>query len=196
MVGAGGPDPSDAQSVPRRRSGTTIPPQSLRRALLDSMTKCPADSHAGPSATPGARGVRGRKTGARGRAGVCGRGRQTATSPSSPPPPADSPEHMLRSVDSSEVDAPVTRVHEPPIFDRPVESEGTRSEAWPEALLVDGEPTATGWGEDAGEDDQGDEAEGGEGSSSSTVYQRGATRLPDRPATREQRTLITPHGEK
>src|SRR4051812_33740972 len=174
MVGAGGPDSSGgtnhsaAQLVPRKRPGTTIPPESLRRALLDSMTKGTADTHAGPSATPGARGVRGRKKGARGRAGARGRGRRSVTtaSPSSPPPPVDSPEHRRRSVDSLEVDAP--------ILDRPVESEGT-------ALLVDGEPTATGWGEDAGEDDQGDEAEGGEGvagaegSSSSTVYQRGAT---------------------
>jgi hypothetical protein len=202
MVGAGGPDSSGgtnhsaAQLVPRKRPGTTIPPESLRRALIDSMTKGPADTHTGPSATPGARGVRGRKKGARGREGVRGRGRRsvTAASPSSPPPPVDSPKHRRRSVDSLQVDAP--------ILDRPVESEGTPSQAWPEALLVDGEPTATGWGEDAGEDDQGDEAEGGEGvagaegSSSSTVYQRGATRLPDLPATREQRTLVTPHGEK
>ena len=48
--------------------------------------------------------------------------------------------------------------------------------------------------EDANE--AGDEqAEGGEGTSSSTVYQRGGTRLPTEPVTPAHKALITPDGE-
>ena len=39
----------------------------------------------------------------------------TATAPSSPPPPAVSPEHVTARVDSSEEEATRTPVHEPPV---------------------------------------------------------------------------------
>src|SRR3954463_3921915 len=91
---------------------SSIPDAPLRRALLDSMATPPGPSS---STVLPSRG-RGRKRGggARGR----GRGgRVTATVPSSPPPPAVSPEHVTASVDSSEEEAARTPVHEPPFHE-------------------------------------------------------------------------------
>ena len=102
-----------------------------------------------------------------------------------------------------------TPVHQPP----PVVEEETTSEhvawsSWPEgedggAVHEGKDGGAAPKGEDGGEerwgdedtDEAGDEAEGGEGSSSSTVYQRGGTRLPTEPVTPAHKALITPDGE-
>ena len=168
-ISAGG-----SASAPRGRGrGTTIPPHALRRSLLESM------SLAGNSDAPVLRGRgRGKKAGRGGRAGGGrGRGRQTAA-PSSPIPPADSPEHRVEA--SSE--AMETPVHQPP----PVVEEETTSEhvawsPWPEVQAPEGEDGGEErWG-DEDTDEAGDEqAEGGEWTSSSIVYQRGGTRLPSR----------------
>ena len=107
MVGAGR-ERAKAPSSSARGGRSSIPHALLRRALLDSMATPPGPSS---STVVPSRG-RGRKRGggARGR----GRGgRVTATMPSSPPPPAVSPEHVTARVDSSEDEATRTPVHEP-----------------------------------------------------------------------------------
>ena len=108
----------------------------------------------------------------------------TARAPSSPPPPAVSPEHVTARVDSSEEEATRTPVHGSWAHEPRVD--------WPSAHETPEEHTS-GWGtwpdqpeEPSGHADDGREPtdleeEGG------TVYQRGATRLPSVPATREQR---------
>ena len=177
-----------SSSAPRGRGRVaSIPPQALRRSLLQSM------SSAGTSDAPVPRGRgRGRKGGRGGRAGGGrGRGRQTAA-PSLPPPPADSPEHRVEA--SSE--AMETPVHQPP----PVVEEKTTSEqaAWspsPEVQAPEGEDGGEERWRDAGSDEAGDEAEVGEGDLSSTVYQHGGTRLPIEPVTLAHKALITPDGE-
>ena len=74
-----------------------------------------------------------------------------------------------------------TPVHQPP----PVVEEETTSEQaawspWPEVHAPEGEDGAEErWG-DEDSDEAGDEAEVGEGTSSSTVYQRGGYTAPDR----------------
>ena len=110
MVGAGR-ERSEAPSSSARGGRSSIPHAPLRRALLGSMATPPGPSSS--TAVPGrGRGKGGKKRGARDR----GRGgRVTARAPSSPPPPAVSPEHVTGRVDSSEEEATRTPVHEPPV---------------------------------------------------------------------------------
>ena len=84
MVGKGR-EHSAAPSSEGGGMGTSIPADSLRRALLSSLHTPVAAS----SSTP-MRGGWGKKRGSRGGRGGRGKGRVAAT-PSSPPPPADSP---------------------------------------------------------------------------------------------------------
>ena len=102
MVGKG-PERSEPRASAPGRGGSIIPDQPLRRALLDSMQSAPA----GPSSSAG-RGRGRTKKAARGGRGS-GRGRKAAT-PSSLPPPADSPDHRTAP---SNVDPSRTMVHEP-----------------------------------------------------------------------------------
>ena len=101
MVGAGR-ERSEPPSSARAGRGAIIPPQHLRRALVDSM-----QTQAGASSSTG-RGWGKTKKAARGGRGG-GRGRKAAA-PSSPPPPADSPGHRTAP---SKVDPSRTPVHEP-----------------------------------------------------------------------------------
>ena len=136
---------------------------------------------------------------------------RSAREPSSPPPPAVSPEHVTARVDSSEEEATRTPVHEPsahePRVDGPSAHEPSAHEPW-----VDGpsaheapEERTSGWGTwpDEPEGPSGHADDGGEptdfeeeGEEGGNVYQRGATRLPSVPVTREQRWLIFPDGER
>ena len=109
MVGAGR-ERSEAPSSARGGRGTSIPPhtspESVVRQYADTggrffVGACPPGEEVGEG---------GREDGRGGRGG--GRGRKAAT-PSSPPPPADSPEHRTARVDPSEVEATRTPVHEP-----------------------------------------------------------------------------------
>ena len=173
--------------------GTSISADSLRRALLFSL-----HTPVAPSSSTPMRGGRGKKRGSRGgRGGRGGRGRgRVAATPSSPPPPADSPKHRTARVDPSEGEATRTLVHDPRVdepstYETPEQSrdEGTSRQTpwdtWPE------EPTghADGGGDHFSDSDE-EVAEG------ATVYQRGSTRLPPVPATREQRWFIRPDVEK
>lgn len=122
----------------------------------------------------------------------------TATAPSSPPPPAVSPEHVTARVDSSEEEATRTPVHEPPVHGSWAHEPRVD---WPSAHETPEEHTS-GWGTwpDQPEEPSGHADDGGEPTDleeeGGTVYQRGATRLPSVPATREQRWLIFPDGER
>ena len=110
MVGAGR-ERAEAPSSSARGARSSIPHAPLRRALLNSMATPlgPSSSKAVPSRGRG-KGGKKRGFGPRGR----GRGgRVTAREPSSPPPPAVSPEHVTARVDSSEEEATRTPVHEP-----------------------------------------------------------------------------------
>ena len=110
MVGLGR-ERSEPPTSARGR-GVVIPPQNLRRALVDSMHTPPAPS-AGASSSAG-RGGRGKKRGG-GRGGRgAGRGRKVVL-PSSPPPPAESPDHRSApsQVDPSDLDPCRSPVHEP-----------------------------------------------------------------------------------
>ena len=122
----------------------------------------------------------------------------TATVPSSPPPPAISPEHVTARVDSSEEEATWTPVHEPPVHGSSAHEprvDGPSAHETPEEHTF-------GWGTwpDQPEEPSGHADDGGEPTDieeeGGTVYQRGATRLPSVPATREQRWLIFPDGER
>ena len=154
MVGAGR-ERSEAPSSSARGGRSSIPHAPLRRVFLDSMATptCPSSSTAVPS-----RG-RGRKRGggARGR----GRGgRVTARAPSSPPPPAVSPEHVTARVYSSEEEATRTPVHEPSAHEPRVD--------WPSAHESSAHETPEehtyGWGTwpDQPEEPSGHADDGGE----------------------------------
>src|SRR5215216_2801791 len=106
MVGKG-PECPEPPASATGSGGSIIPPQPLRRALLDSMQTAAA----GASSSAG-RGRGRTKKAARGGRGS-GRCRKAAT-PSSPPPPADSPDHRTAP---SGVDSSGTPVHEPPVAD-------------------------------------------------------------------------------
>ena len=107
MVGAGR-ERAKAPSSSARGLRSSIPDAPLRRALLESMATPPGPSSSTAVPSRG-RGKKKRGGGARGR----GRGgRVTLTAPSSPPPPAVSPEHVTARVDSSEEEAARTLVHE------------------------------------------------------------------------------------
>lgn len=173
---------------------SSIPDAPLRRALLDSMATPPGPSSSTAVPSRG-RGKKKRGGGARGR----GRGgRVTATAPSSPPPPAVSPEHVTARVDSSEEEATRTPVHEPPVHGSWAHEPRVD---WPSAHETPEEHTS-GWGTwpDQPEEPSGHADDGGEPTDleeeGGTVCQRGATRLPSVPATREQRWLIFPDGER
>ena len=115
MVGAGR-ERAKAPSSSARGLRSSIPDVPLRRALLDSMSTPPGPSSS--TAVPSRGRGRKRGGGARGR----GRGgRVTAREPSSPPPPAVSPEHVTARVDSSEEEATRTPVHEPSVHEPSVQ---------------------------------------------------------------------------
>ena len=201
MVGAGPECSAGTSSSAARGRGTSIPPLSLRRAFIDSIGTMAGTSSS--ASLPTGRGGRGGKK--RGGGHGRGRGRQTAT-PSSPPPPAHSPEHGTARVDPSEVEATGTPDHEPRVDgpsahetsahetpdqdgDRATSQETSGWGTWPD--LREGlSGHADGGGDDQFTDSEGEVVEG------ATVYQRGGTRLPPVPATRELRPMIRPDGEK
>ena len=122
----------------------------------------------------------------------------TARAPSSPPPPAVSPEHVTARVDSSEEEAARTPVHEPPVHEPLVHGPSGHESSAHETP----EEHTSGWGTwpDEPEGPSGHADDGGEPidieEEGGTVYQRGCTRLPSVPMTREQRWLIFPDGER
>jgi hypothetical protein len=101
MVGAGKDHSEAPSSSARGGSGNSIPPVPLRRALYEGMAS-PVGTSLSALLPTGRGGRGGRKRGGRGGRGH-GRGRQAPT-PSSPPPPADSPEHRTARVDPFEVE--------------------------------------------------------------------------------------------
>ena len=127
----------------------------------------------------------------------------TATAPSSPPPLAVSPEHVTARVDSFEEEATRTPVHEPSVHGPSAHEPRVDGPSGHESSThATPEEHTSGWGTwldqpkgpsghaDDGEEPTDIEEEGG------TIYQRGCTRLPDVPATHEQRWLIFPDGER
>ena len=127
----------------------------------------------------------------------------TARAPSSPPPPAVSPENVSARVDSPEEEATRTPVHEPSTHEPRVDGPSAH-EPWvdgPSAHETPEEHTF-GWGTwpDESEGPSGHADDGREPTDieeeRGTVCQRGCTRLPDVPAAREQRWLIFPDGER
>src|SRR4051812_11679159 len=102
MVGAGR-ERSEAPTSARGGRGSSIPPQSLRRAL-DLSLQSPATVASSSAGGGGGGGGKKKEKAARGGRGG-GRGRKAAT-PSSPPPPAESPDHRTApsEIDPSEVD--------------------------------------------------------------------------------------------
>ena len=127
----------------------------------------------------------------------------TARVPSSPPPPAVSPEHVTARVDSSEEEATRTLVHEPSAHEPRVDGPSAH-EPWVDAPSAHETPEehTSRWGTwpDEPEGPSGHADDGGEPTDieeeGGTVYQRGCTRLPSVPATCEQRWLIFPDGER
>ena len=128
----------------------------------------------------------------------------TARAPSSPPPPAVSPEHVTARVDSSEEEATQTPVHEPPVHGssahEPQVDGPSAHESWAHETP---EEHTSGWGTwpdqpegPSGHADDGGEPTDEEGEEGGNVYQHGATRLPSVSATHEQRWLILPDGER
>ena len=117
----------------------------------------------------------------------------TATAPSSPPPPAVSPEHVTVRVDSSQEEATWTPVHEPsahePRVDGPSAHETPEEHTFGWGTWPDESEGPSGHADD-GREPTDIEEEGG------TVYQRGCTRLPSVSVTCEQRWLIFPDGER
>ena len=144
MVGAGR-ERAKAPSSSARGRRSSIPHAPLRRALLDSMATPPGPSSSTAVPSRG-RGKGGKKRGVGPRGHGRG-GRVTARVPSSPPPPAVSPEHVTARVDSSEEEATRTPVHEPPVHELPVHG------SWAHEPRVDGpsahetpEEHTSGWG--------------------------------------------------
>jgi hypothetical protein len=88
-----------------------------------------------------------------------------------------------------------TPVHQPPpVVEEEITSEQAAWSPWPEA--PEGEDGGEErWGDEDADEAGDEQAEGGEGTSSSTVYQRGGTRLPTEPVTPAHKALITPDGE-
>ena len=113
MVGVGPDRSTGSSSAARTRGGTSIPPLSLHRALEDSLTTPPAgaSSSVALSTVRGAGWV-GKKGKGRGRGGGHERCRRTIV-PSSPPPPAHSPEHRTTMVDPFAEETMGTPVQEP-----------------------------------------------------------------------------------
>ncbi len=224
MVGKGRKHSADPSSSVGDGMGTSIPASPLRRALLSTMQGAPPVRGGRPPAKP--RGTKGTRCihvgiyvvlmlyaywylytfyyscwylcctkGTRGR----GRGRATR---SPPPPQADSPEHRTSRVDSSEVEATRSPVHEPRVDEPQVDEPSTHEtrvpeasfQATPEQSRDEGTSQETQWDtwpEPSGH--AGSDEELGEGA---TVYQRGSSGLPLVPATPEQRWSIRPNGDK
>jgi hypothetical protein len=103
-------------------------------------------------------------------------------------------------VDTSEEEATRTPIHEPHVdgpsahetsahetLDQGTSQETSGWDTWPDP------PEGPSGHADGGGDSADSESEVVEGA---TVYQRGCTRLPTVPATREQRWLIFPDGER
>ena len=207
MVGAGR-ERSGAPTSARGGRGSSIPPHSLRRALDLSL-----QSPATVASSSAGRGRGGKKEkAARGGRGV-GRGRKAAT-PSSPPPPAESPDHRAApseiepsEVDPSMADAPTA--DEPRADDEPRAAEPRAAESSPHETPelrrghAESEPSPwEDWTESSahgcvqGGDYSPDSYSEGEWVEGRKVYQRGHTKLPPTPATPDQRWLIAPNGEK
>ena len=116
--------------------------------------------------------------------------------------------------DSSEEEAARTPVHEPPVHESSAHEPRVDGPSTHETLAHETpEEHTSGWGtwsgqseepsghaddggEPSGHADDGGEPTDEEGEEGGNVYQRGATRLPSVPATREQRWLIFPDGER
>jgi hypothetical protein len=199
MVGAGR-ERSEPPSSARAGRGAIIPPQRLRRALVDSMqTPAGASSSAERGRGKTKRGARGGRGGGRGR---------KAAAPSSPPPPADSPDHRSApsQVDPSDLDPSRTPVHEPRADEPRVAEPSSQETPVPESSSQETPvpessshvtPEASGHA-DGGEDSFSEDSysEGELVEEGKKVYQRGGTKLPPVPATRDQRWLIVPNGER
>ena len=203
MVGAGRERSEAPSSSARDGRGTSIPPQTLRRALYDSMGTPEGTSSS--AKLPTGRGGRGKKRAPKGTRGGRGRGRKAAT-PSSPPPPADSPEHRTATVDPSKVEATRTPVHEPRVDNPCFPDASTRETPVPDASSYETPHASTRWDtwpdlhqpEPSGHADGGGDllSDSGDEVVDGTVYQRGCTQLPPVPATRKQRWLIKPESLK
>ena len=155
MVGKGRKHSAAPSSSAGDGMGTSIPASPLRRVLLSTMQGAPPVRGGRPPAKP--RGTKGTRCihvgiyvvlmlyaywylytfyyscwylcctkGTRGR----GRGRATR---SPPPPQADSPEHRTSRVDSSEVEATRSPVHEPRVDEPQVDEPSTHETRVPEA---------------------------------------------------------------
>ena len=130
------------------------------------------------------------KRGARGGRGG-GRGRK-AVVPSSPPSPADSPDHQSApsQVESSDLDPSRTPVHEP----RVTEPSSQETLVLEPSSHVTSETSGHADGEETWSDDSFSDGELVE--QGKKIYQRGGVKLPAVAATRDQRWLIQPNGEK
>ena len=202
MVGAGR-ERSRAPTSARGGRGSSIPPHSLRRALDLSL-----QSPATVASSSAGRGRGGKKEkAARGGCGI-GRGRKAAT-PSSPPPPAESPDHRAApsEIEPSEVDPSMADA--PTADDKPRAAEPRAAESSPHETPelrqghAESEPSPwEDWTESSahgcvqGGDYSPDSYSGGEWVEGCKVYQRGRTKLPPTPATPDQRWLIMPKGLK
>ena len=226
MVGAGLDRSTGSSQAPRTRCGTSLPPLCLDRALADSLSTPAVGSSSSAALPTGRRACRvGKKGKGTGRRGGRGRSRRTVE-PSSPPPPAHSPEHRTSMVDPFAEEATGTPVQEPgvhghsshetPVQEQPrVEvhsaqeqpEETTVPEASPDVERPGWEPwpdrtELPDWTEGpggSGGGDGGDELTDSEGDvqvDGAIVYKRGSTRLPVAPATREQRPVIKPEGDR
>ncbi|KAI5006792.1 hypothetical protein ZWY2020_034035 [Hordeum vulgare] len=187
MVGKGRKHSAAASLSAGDGMGTSIPASPLRRVLLSTLQGAPPVRGGRPPAKPrGTKGTRGR-----------GRGRATR---SPPPPQADSPEHKTSRVDSSEVEATWSPVHEPRVDEPQVDEPSTHETRVPEASFQatleqsrdEGTSQETQWDtwpEPSGH--AGSDEELGEGA---TVYQRGSLGLLVlRPS---ERWSIRPNGDK
>ena len=210
MVGKGPEHPEPTASA-TGRGGSIIPPQPLRRVLLDSMHT----SAVGASSSAGRGRGRTKKAGR----GGCGSGiGRNAATPSSPPPSADSPDHRTAP---SDVDPSWTPVHEPPVAD-PSPHQTRVTDPSPHVSLIPESssqktlvlesssqkapipessshetPEASGptdGSEDTFSDDSYNNDEPVE--KGKKVYKRGCTKLPPMPATPDQRWLIATKGLK
>ncbi|KAI5007901.1 hypothetical protein ZWY2020_008949 [Hordeum vulgare] len=189
MVGKGRKHSAAASSSAGDGMGTSIPASPLRRVLLSTLQGAPPVRGSRPPAKP------------RGTKGTHGHGRGRATR-SPPPPQADSPEHRTSRVDSCEVEATRSPVHEPRVDEPQVDEPSTHETPVPRAFFQEtpeqsrDEGTSQEiqwdtWPEASGH--AGSDEELGEGA---TIYQRGSSGLPLVPATPEQRWSIRPNGEK
>ena len=173
MVGAGR-ERAEAPSSSAPSVRSSIPHAPLRRALLDSMATPPGPSSSTAVPSRG-RGKGGKKRGARGR---WRGGRVTAGAPSSPPPPAVSPEHVTASVDSFEEEATWTPVHEPSAHEPRVDGPSAH-EPWVDGPSAHDTPEEhkSGWGTwpDKPEGPSGHADDGGE---PTDIEEVGGHRLP------------------